>query len=198
MGVNNANHQRPDLELVELIRNGSEEEAQAGLDELAARHGAMVQKTVKQSLFKGGCREQAEHVPEVVQDVWLYACSSITDVVANVGGWLYRVSLSTASHHLRRCIDDERSLRQLTPEEDGQPESPRLISYRDARDADEVFERLVREAAAISPRFGVIFVLHIGHGWSFETISEYQERPLDAVRAEYYRGRRKLKQRLGM
>lgn len=199
MGVNNADfHQRPDLELVESIRNGGAEEAQAALDELAARHEGMVQAAVRQSLFKGGCRDLADHLHEVMQDVWLYACSSIADVHTNVPGWLYRVSHSTTSHHLRRCISDERSLSQLPTEEDGQPDAPQLVSYREARDADQAFERLAREAAKISPRFGVIFVLYIGHGWSFETISEYQERPLDAVRAEYYRGRRKLKQRLGM
>jgi DNA-directed RNA polymerase specialized sigma24 family protein len=189
--------ERADSELIESIKNGNAEEAEDALAELITRYHDDVDAQVKRALYQGRCQKRNEHHPDVVQDVWVIVCSSIKTVRDNVRGWLYSVSWSTANHHMRRCIRDERALRQFSPDEKTEPTTPQLISYPDTRAGGLTFEQLFKEASDISPTFGVIFALYIGHDWSFEEISTYQGRSLAAVRAEYYRGRREMKKRRG-
>lgn len=182
-----------DSELLSAIQTGDEPTRRDATDQLIRKYDQKLTKRIEAYLYRKNCNEPSLHAKEVQHQTWISALGHLKDLHAhgNFQPWLAKIWLNEANRHLKLCITDRNTSRQLNDDSDLPP--AQISDYYHSRDAAIDVDRMLIFADNIPGDFGVIFRLRIVKGWSFDKIAERTGKKKDNVRTQYYRGLRKMK-----
>lgn|SRR5829696_641788 len=182
-----------DGDLLSAIQTGDEPTRQDATDQLIRKYDQKLTKRIETYLYRTNCNEPSPHAKEVRHQAWISALGHLKDLHAHgkFQPWLARIWRNEANRHLKLCIANQNTSRQLKDDSDLPP--AQISDYYHSRDAAIDVDRMLIFADNIPGDFGVIFRLRIVKGWSFDKIAETTGKKKDSVRTQYYRGLRKMK-----
>lgn len=182
-----------DLELIEELREGSEEAFAA----LISAYERPIYNFVYRLL------EDPSDAPDVTQEVFLKVFRNVGDFrgECSLKTWMYRIAVNEASN-LRRWFSRHRRREvSLDGSEDGRPDLAATLADAQETQYEQVLRhermRAVETALAqVKESFRVAVVLRDIEGLSYEEIAEILQVSLGTVKSRILRGREALKQKL--
>jgi len=166
-----------DEALVKRFQAGDEE----AFDELVERHRRRVYGLICRLV--GGTEAE-----DLAQEVFLAAYRSLVNFrgEAAFSTWLYRVTVHTCSHHLRR-----RRL-ETTELDEGEPDTRRDGDPEEAALRRELRDRVRSAIDALPYKLRLVIVLRDLHGLSYEEIAEVVRCPIGTVRSRLHYATQRL------
>lgn len=131
----------------------------------------------------------ADH-DDLAQDVFVVVHRRLEDFDGrNMGGWLYRITVNQVRDHRRLRWFRSVFKRGVPLSDDLEAPGPSPLMAVETREKRRLIESLLDE---LSESLRATFVMFEVDGYTAEEIAEFQQAPLNTVRARIHRARKRL------